>query len=49
MLSTFQIGGLIYDGTYASLMHAGDYGRAIHVDILDRWQKPGDITECAEA
>ena len=25
-------------------MHAGDYGRAIHVDILDRWQKPGDIT-----
>ena len=45
ILSTFQIGGLIYDGTYASLMHAGDYGRAIHVDILDRWQKPGDITD----
>jgi TonB-linked SusC/RagA family outer membrane protein len=45
VLSTFQIGGLIYDGTYASLMHAGDYGRASHIDILNRWQKPGDITD----
>jgi len=44
VLSTFQIGGLIYDGSYASLMHAGDYGRASHVDILSRWQKTGDIT-----
>jgi hypothetical protein len=25
-------------------MHAGDYGRASHVDILNRWQKPGDVT-----
>lgn len=45
ILTTFQIGGLVYDGSYASLMHSGDYGRAIHVDILDRWQKPGDITD----
>lgn len=45
ILSTFQIGGKIYDGTYASLMHAGDYGRSSHVDILNRWQKPGDITD----
>ena len=44
ILATFQIGGEIYDGTYASLMHAGNYGNASHVDILDRWQKPGDIT-----
>ena len=44
VLSTFQIGGKIYDGTYGSLMHSGDYGRASHVDILARWQKPGDIT-----
>lgn len=44
ILGTFQIGGQIYDGAYASLMHAGNYGNALHVDILDRWQKPGDIT-----
>ena len=44
ILGTFQIGGLIYDGAYASLMHAGNYGNALSVDILDRWQKPGDIT-----
>ena len=25
-------------------MHAGNHGNALHVDILDRWQKPGDIT-----
>lgn len=45
ILSTFQIGGLIYDGSYASLMHSGDYGRALSVDILRRWQNPGDITD----
>lgn len=45
ILATFQIGGSIYDGTYASLMHAGNYGNASHVDILNRWQKPGDITD----
>jgi TonB-linked SusC/RagA family outer membrane protein len=44
VLATFQIGGLIYDGNYASLMHAGNYGAAISTDILARWQKPGDIT-----
>lgn len=44
ILGTFQIGGLIYDGAYASLMHAGNYGNALSVDILERWQKPGDIT-----
>ncbi len=44
ILATFQIGGDIYDGTYASLMHAGNYGNASHVDILNRWQAPGDIT-----
>jgi TonB-linked SusC/RagA family outer membrane protein len=45
ILATYQIGGKIYDGTYASLMHAGDCGRSSHVDILNRWQKPGDITD----
>lgn len=39
----YQIGGKIYDGAYASLMGAG-YHNAKHVDILQRWQNPGDIT-----
>ena len=25
-------------------MSSGTYGSAMHVDILNRWQKPGDIT-----
>jgi hypothetical protein len=25
-------------------MHRGDYGSHMHSDVLDRWQKPGDIT-----
>lgn len=44
-LFNYQLGGLVYDGTYASLMHAGSYGTALHTDILNRWQKPGDITD----
>lgn len=43
-MATYQIGGLIYDGTYASIMHSGTYGTALHEDILQRWQKPGDLT-----
>ena len=40
---TYQIGGKVYDATYASLMDPGNYGSALHVDILNRWQKEGDI------
>jgi hypothetical protein len=43
-LFTYQIGGKIYDGTYAAIMHSGTYGTALHTDILKAWQKPGDIT-----
>lgn len=40
---TWQLGGHIYDGRYAALMHSGTYGQAMHVDQLkDRWQQPGD-------
>ena len=44
VLLTYQIGGKVYDATYASLMGAGDFGSAFHTDILKAWQKPGDIT-----
>ena len=43
-LFVYQLGGKVYDGAYASLMSAGGYGSAKHVDILQRWQQPGDIT-----
>ncbi len=43
-LFTFQIGGLTYDANYASLMSSGTYGAAVHTDMLNRWQKSGDIS-----
>jgi TonB-linked SusC/RagA family outer membrane protein len=42
-LMVYQIGGKIYDAAYAGLMGTG-YHNAKHVDILNRWLKPGDIT-----
>ncbi|MEO5948153.1 MAG: SusC/RagA family TonB-linked outer membrane protein [Chitinophagaceae bacterium] len=41
---TYQIGGYVYDGVYATLMSPETVGRTYHTDILNRWQKPGDIT-----
>ncbi|MFL5786998.1 MAG: SusC/RagA family TonB-linked outer membrane protein, partial [Flavisolibacter sp.] len=43
-LLTFAYGGLYYDANYASIMHRGTPGIAWSTDILNRWQKPGDIT-----
>ena len=43
-LLTFSYGGLFYDGNYAGIMHRGDAGIAYSSDILNRWQKPGDVT-----
>ncbi len=45
ILTTYQIGGLTYDGVYAGLMNAGEYGRALHVDALNRWQTTGNNTD----
>jgi hypothetical protein len=44
LMFTYQIGGKVYDATYASLMDPGSYGSSLHVDILNRWQKEGDVT-----
>lgn len=45
-LMVYQLGGKVYDGAYAGLMSSGGtYGRALHVDALNRWQNPGDITD----
>lgn len=43
-LLVYQLGGKTYDATYAALMSAGGYGSAKHVDILNRWRNPGDVT-----
>ena len=48
--SYFQLGGLYYDSTYASLMTAAQTTSSpgyhkYHVDILNRWQNPGDVTD----
>ncbi len=45
VLVTYQQGGLVYDGTWAGLMSAGNYGAALHKDMLGRWQNAGDITD----
>lgn len=44
ILLTYQVGGKIYDATYASLMSPGTYGNALSTDMLKAWQKSGDIT-----
>ena len=46
-LFTYSLGGKVYDSNYASLMSAsaGAYGRALHVDMLNRWTTPGQKTD----
>jgi TonB-linked SusC/RagA family outer membrane protein len=44
ILTTFQKGGKVYDVTYAGLMDPGNYGAAVHSDVLKAWKQPGDIT-----
>ncbi|MCY7420287.1 MAG: TonB-dependent receptor [Chitinophagaceae bacterium] len=43
-LITFSYGGQFYDGNYASIMHRGSAGTALHTDAVKRWQNPGDVT-----
>jgi TonB-linked SusC/RagA family outer membrane protein len=46
VLMNFSVGGYIYDSTYAALMGGFEtFGSAVSVDVADRWQNPGDITE----
>lgn len=41
---TYQLGGKTYDSNYSNLLDSGTPGTALSTDILNRWQKPGDIT-----
>ncbi|HUS86951.1 MAG TPA: TonB-dependent receptor [Bacteroidales bacterium] len=42
---TYQLGGLVLDGTYAGYMSYNDFGGSMHVDLLDSWKQPGDVTD----
>ncbi len=46
LLTSYAIGGYVYDAPYQSLMYGG--GGVVstwHKDIEKRWQKPGDVTD----
>ena len=45
VLTTYSIGGKIYDGLYAGLMNPLYVGDTFSSQALRRWQKPGDITD----
>ncbi len=48
-LLTFGVGGQKYDSTYGSMMSYSGYGSSLHVDMLQRWQNPGDLTTVPRA
>lgn len=45
VLSTYSVGGLIYDGLYAGSMDNMYYNNNWNTHALRRWQKPGDVTD----
>ena len=45
VLVTYQLGGDFYDSGWGGLMHTGAFGTHWSKDILNRWQKPGDVTD----
>ena len=49
IMTTYSIGGKIYDGLYSGAMQPMYTGNTWHVNALRRWQKPGDITDIPRA
>ena len=47
VLTTYSIGGKIYDGLYAGSMEPMYVGDTFNKNALRRWQNPGDITDIA--
>jgi len=46
ILFNFSVGSYVYDSSYASLMSSGkNAGYQWSKDIVNRWQKPGDVTD----
>jgi TonB-linked SusC/RagA family outer membrane protein len=48
-LTTYSIGGKIYDGLYNGSMNIMYNGDTWHKNKLRRWQKPGDVTDVSRA
>lgn len=48
ILTTYSIGGLLIDNQYRGFLYPGQLGAAVHKDILEAWQKPGDIARFPE-
>ena len=44
-LTTYSVGGKVYDSLYSGTMEVQYAGSNWHKDVLRRWQKPGDITD----
>lgn len=44
VMTTYSIGGKIYDGHYNDLLYNTYVGNAAHVDRLKAWRQPGDVT-----
>ena len=43
LMTTYSIGGYVYDGVYYGLLFSRYIGEAGHADRLKAWKKPGDI------
>lgn len=44
-LTTYSLGGKVYDGLYSGTMRVQYAGNNWHRNVLRRWQKPGDVTD----
>jgi hypothetical protein len=45
ILTTYSIGGKVYDSNYGSLMDLWYLSSTWHSNALRRWQQPGDVTD----
>ena len=45
VMVTYALGGKILDYGYADMMNEGEYGEALHPDLLNGWRQPGDVTD----
>ena len=49
VLTTYSLGGKVYDGLYASGMDLWYLSSTWNKNMLRRWQKPGDVTDVPRA
>ena len=42
---SYQLGGKLLDYGYQSMMATDSYGQSMSPDLLNAWQKPGDVTD----